>query len=170
MWCYNDAIGGEIVKKFAQDFKKFITKGNVLDLAVAVIIGGAFGKIISSLVNHILMPVISLIVGKKSFDDIKTVLTPASEGVTENAIYWGLFIQNIIDFLIIALVIFIIIRVFARMNQLAEMAKNKLNEEELLAKAEAEKLALEEEAKKPKPPTVEELLTDIKKLLEKKTS
>jgi large conductance mechanosensitive channel len=160
------------MKKFAQDFKKFITKGNVMDLAVAVIIGGAFGKIISSLVNHILMPVISLIVGKKSFEDIKTVLRPADEltGVTENAIYWGLFIQNVIDFLIIALVIFIIIRTFARMGELAEIAKNKLREEELLAKAEAEKLALEEEAKKPKPPTVEALLTDIKALLEKKTS
>jgi len=158
------------MKKFFQDFKKFVTKGNVLDLAVAVIIGGAFGKIISSLVNHILMPVISLIAGKKSFEDIKTILTPADEaaGITENAIYWGLFIQNVIDFLIIALVIFIIVRTMTKMSSLAEKAKAKLNEEELKAKAEAEKLKAEEEAKKPKPPTVEELLTDIKGLLEKK--
>lgn len=158
------------MKKFFQDFKKFITKGNVLDLAVAVIIGGAFGKIISSLVNHILMPVISLIVGKKSFEDIKTVLTPANEltGVTENAIYWGLFIQNVIDFVIIALVIFIIIRTFAKMSAIAEKAKAKLYEEELAAKAEAERLKAIEEANKPKQPTVEELLTEIKVLLEKK--
>ncbi|HAX02763.1 MAG: hypothetical protein A2Y45_04760 [Tenericutes bacterium GWC2_34_14] len=160
------------MKKFAQDFKKFITKGNVLDLAVAVIIGGAFGKIISSLVNHIIMPVVSLVAGKQSFEDIKTVLRPADEvaGITENAIYWGLFIQNVVDFLIIAFVIFMIIRTFARMNEMAEKAKNKLREDELKAKAEAEKLALEEEAKKPKPPTVEELLGDIKALLEKKVS
>lgn len=158
------------MKKFFQDFKKFITKGNVLDLAVAVIIGGAFGKIISSLVNHILMPVISLIAGKKSFEDIKTVLTPADEvaGITENAIYWGLFIQNIIDFLIIALVIFIIIRTITRISELAEKAKAKANEEELKAKAEKERLAAIEEANKPKPPTVEQLLTEIKVLLEKK--
>ena len=140
------------MKKFAQDFKKFITKGNVLDLAVAVIIGGAFGKIISSLVNHIIMPVVSLVAGKQSFEDIKTVLRPADEvaGITENAIYWGLFIQNVVDFLIIAFVIFMIIRTFARMNEMAEKAKNKLREDELKAKAEAEKLALEEEAKKTK--------------------
>ncbi len=164
-------MGGSMMRKFFKDFKKFITKGNVLDLAVAVIIGGAFGKIISSLVNHILMPVISLIAGKKSFEDIKTVLTPANEtlGITENAIYWGLFIQNVIDFLIIALVIFIIIRTFARMSDLAEKAKAKLNEEELLAQKEAERIKQEEEAKKPKPPTVEELLTEIKVLLEKQT-
>lgn len=158
------------MKKFFQDFKKFITKGNVLDLAVAVIIGGAFGKIISSLVNHILMPVISLIAGKKSFEDIKTVLTPANEltGVTENAIYWGLFIQNVIDFIIIAFVIFIIIRMFSKMSELAEKAKAKLHEEELAAKAEAERLKAIEEANKPKQPTVEDLLTEIKVLLEKK--
>lgn len=158
------------MKKFFQDFKKFITKGNVLDLAVAVIIGGAFGKIVSSLVNHILMPVISLIAGKKSFEDIKTVLTPANEltGVTENAIYWGLFIQNIIDFLIIAFVIFMIIRAFGKMSSLAEKAKAKLHEEELAAKAEEKRLKELEEASKPKPPTVEELLTEIKVLLEKK--
>lgn len=158
------------MKKFFQDFKKFITKGNVLDLAVAVIIGGAFGKIISSLVNHILMPVISLIAGKKSFEDIKTVLTPANEltGVTENAIYWGLFIQNVIDFLIIALVIFIIIRAFSKVSELAEKAKAKLHEEELKAKEEEKRLKELEEANKPKQPTVEELLTDIKVLLEKK--
>ncbi len=158
------------MKKFFQDFKKFITKGNVLDLAVAVIIGGAFGKIISSLVNHILMPVISLIAGKKSFEDIKTVLTPANEltGVTENAIYWGLFIQNVIDFLIIAFVIFLIIRAFGRVSALAEKAKAKLHEEELKAQAEEKRLKELEEASKPKQPTVEELLTDIKVLLEKK--
>ncbi|MDY0074280.1 MAG: large conductance mechanosensitive channel protein MscL [Acholeplasmataceae bacterium] len=157
------------MKKFFQDFKKFIAKGNVLDLAVAVIIGGAFGKIISSLVNHILMPVISLIAGKKSFEDIKTVLTPADEvaGITENAIYWGLFIQNVIDFLIIALVIFIIIRAFSKMSALAEKAKQKAQAEEIKAKEESDRIAAEEAAKQPKQPTVEGLLQDIKVLLEK---
>jgi len=158
------------MKKFFQDFKKFVTKGNVLDLAVAVIIGGAFGKIISSLVNHILMPVISLIIGGTSFEDIKTVLVEADplNNVTESAIYWGLFIQNIVDFLIIALVIFIIIRSFARVSEIADKARMKLHEGELAAKAEAERIALEQAAKQPKQPTVEELLLDIKKILEKK--
>lgn len=157
------------MKKFFQEFKKFITKGNVLDLAVAVIIGGAFGKIIASLVNHILMPVVSLMLGGQNFADIKTVLREANvdAGITENAIYWGLFIQNIVDFLIIALVIFIIIKTIAKMNELAEKAHHKLHEEELRLKAEQEALLAIEKAKQPKAPTVEELLSDIKALLEK---
>jgi len=158
------------MKKFIQDFKKFITKGNVLDLAVAVIIGGAFGKIVSSLVNHIIMPVISWIIGGRSFEDIKTIIRPADavSGTAESAIYWGLFIQNIVDFLIIAFVIFLIVRAFARINELAEKVRLKLHEEEIKAKEEADRLAAIEAESGPKPPTVEELLTDIKVLLEKR--
>jgi len=159
-----------VMKKFIQDFKKFITKGNVLDLAVAVIIGGAFGKIVSSLVNHIIMPVISWIIGGRSFEDIKTIIRPADliTGTTESAIFWGLFIQNVVDFLIIAFVIFLIVRAFARINELAEKARYKLHEEEIKAKEEADRLAAIEAENTPKPPTVEELLTDIKALLEKR--
>jgi large conductance mechanosensitive channel len=154
------------MKKFVGDFKKFITKGNVLDLAVAVIIGAAFGKIISSLVKDVLMPIISLIVGKDGFDNYKYVITPANAdlGITENAIYYGLFMQNIIDFVIIAFVVFVIVRLFSKASELAN--QKKLEEEQ-----RARDLAIEQkkelaalEAKRPK---VEDLLLDIKVLLEK---
>lgn len=159
-------IGDVIMKKFFGDFKKFITKGNVLDLAVAVIIGGAFGKIIGSLVKDVLMPVISLVVGKNGFDNYKYVITPADAtlGIAENAIYYGLFIQNVIDFLIIAFVVFLIVRIFTRLNDLAQ---KKLHAEEIAAKEKADKEKAEADALKPKTPTVEELLSDIKKLLQK---
>jgi large conductance mechanosensitive channel len=154
------------MKKFFGDFKKFITKGNVLDLAVAVIIGGAFGKIIGSLVKDVLMPVISLLVGEQGFDNYKYVITAADvdAGVAENAIYYGLFIQNVIDFLIIAFVVFLIVRIFAKVS---EVAQAKLRAAELEQKALEEKAKAEADALKVKEPTVEELLTDIKKLLEK---
>lgn len=152
--------------KFFRDFKKFITKGNVLDLAVAVIIGGAFGKIIGSLVKDVLMPVISLVVGKNGFANYKYVITAADEaaGTAENAIYYGLFIQNIIDFFIIALVVFIIIRLFSKAN---ELANKKRLEEEAIKKAEADRIAAEKAELEAKKPKVEDLLTDIKVLLEK---
>jgi large conductance mechanosensitive channel len=154
------------VKKFFGDFKKFITKGNVLDLAVAVIIGGAFSMIIGSLVKDILMPVISLIVGKDGFDNYKYVITAADAdaGIAENAILYGLFIQNIIDFVIIAFVVFIIVRMFTRVSELANAKK--LEEAARLKAIEDEKKAEQAkiDAEKPK---VEDLLQDIKKLLEK---
>lgn len=86
-----------------KEFKEFALKGNVIDLAVGVIIGGAFGKIVSSLVNDILMPVIGVILGGVSFIDLKYVITPASGDIAEVAILYGSFIQAIIDFLIIVL-------------------------------------------------------------------
>lgn len=154
------------MKKFFQDFKKFITKGNVLDLAVAVIIGGAFGKIIASLVKDVLMPVISLVVGKNGFANYKYVITAADEvaGTAENAIYYGLFIQNIIDFLIIAFVVFIIVKLFSKAS---ELANKKRLEEEAVAKAEADKVAAEKALMEEKKPKVEDLLVEIKLLLEK---
>ena len=154
------------MNKFAGDFKKFITRGNVLDLAVAVIIGGAFGKIISSLVKDILMPVISLVLGEKGFENYKYVITPADEvnGIAENAIYYGVFIQNIIDFLIIAFVIFLIIRFIGKLNDLANQRKL---EEEAQAKALEEEKKKELQAQEEKKPKVEDLLQEIKVLLEK---
>lgn len=154
------------MKKFFGDFKKFITKGNVLDLAVAVIIGGAFGKIISSLVKDILMPVISLIAGKDGFDNYKYVITQADEvnGVVENAIYYGVFIQNVIDFLIIAFVVFIIVRIFTRVSELANQKKIEEDTAIKLAEEEKKKAQALIDAEKPK---VEDLLRDIKGILEK---
>ena len=96
-----------------KEFKEFAFKGNVIDLAVAVIIGGAFGKIVSSLVNDILMPVIGVILGGLNFTNLKYVITPASGDVAEVAILYGSFIQSVVDFLIIAFSIFLFIKLIA---------------------------------------------------------
>ena len=100
-----------------KEFKEFAMRGNVLDLAVAVIIGAAFGKIVTSLVNDLVMPIISIILGGRSFADIKYVLTPAKGDLTEVAIRYGAFIQAIIDFLIIALVIFIFVKIVSSLKK-----------------------------------------------------
>ena len=104
--------------KFLQDFKEFALKGNVIDMAVGVIIGGAFGKIVTSLVNDIIMPVITLCTGGTGYENLKYVIkegVPSTEegveAVEEVAIHYGTFIMNIVDFFIIALSIFIAIRV-----------------------------------------------------------
>ena len=93
-----------------KEFKEFALKGNVLDLAVGVIIGGAFGKIVSSLVNDILMPIIGILIGGINFSELKYVITPASTGVEESAILYGSFIQTVVDFLIISFSIFLFIK------------------------------------------------------------
>jgi large conductance mechanosensitive channel len=154
------------MKKFFAEFKSFILKGNVLNLAVAVIIGGAFGKIIASLVKDILMPVISLVLGGGGFENYKYVITAADEanGIAENASYYGLFIQNVIDFIIVAFVIFLIVKLFGKLNEVANLKKIKEDE---AAKLAAEQQKKEQEALEAKKPKVEDLLLDIKNLLEK---
>lgn len=96
-----------------KEFKAFALKGNVVDLAVAVIIGGAFGKIVTSLVNDLIMPMIGIILGGINFSNLKYVITPGTDAVAEASIKYGAFIQSIIDFLIIALVIFIFIKLIS---------------------------------------------------------
>ncbi len=120
------------MKKFLTEFKEFISKGNVMDMAVAVIIGGAFGKIVTSLVNDIIMPLISLLTGGISVADWKWVITAADEanGVAESALNYGMFIQNIIDFLIIAFVIFIVLKAFLAAKKLTEKKEEVKEEEE----------------------------------------
>lgn len=110
--------------KFLQDFKEFALKGNVIDMAVGVIVGGAFGKIVTSLVNDIIMPVITLCTGGTGFENMKFVIRhgiPATEegqaAVEEVAVHYGTFIMNIVDFFIIALSIFIAIRVTMKFKQ-----------------------------------------------------
>lgn len=107
-------------KKFWKDFGNFINKGNIFDLAIAVIIGTAFNKIISSFVNDLIMPTFSLILGKVSFKDLKIVITSATETTAEVAINYGAFIQSIVDFLIIALCIFIAFRIVNSSKQKLE--------------------------------------------------
>lgn len=140
--------------KFIQDFKAFALKGNVIDMAVGVIVGGAFGKIVSSLVDDIIMPVITICTGNTGFSNMKYVIHHAEPAdaalgkaaVEEVAINYGMFIQNIVDFLIIALSIFIALRVTMKF-----MKKEK---EEETAPAPA-----------PEPTAEEKLLTEIRDLL-----
>lgn len=141
--------------KFFQEFKEFAVKGNVMDMAIGVVIGGAFGKIVTSLVSDIIMPVISAITGGLSFTDWKWVIREAvmnGEEVVkpEVALTWGNFLQVIFDFIIIALSIFMVVRGINKM------------------KAMHEKPAEPEAPAAPAGPTQEELLTEIRDLLKNK--
>ncbi|TAN08444.1 MAG: large-conductance mechanosensitive channel protein MscL [Rhodanobacteraceae bacterium] len=99
---------------FAQDFKAFIMRGNVVDLAVAVVIGGAFGKIVTSLVNDIIMPPIGMLTGGIDFSKLKFILQDSADPRKVVAVNYGTFINTIITFLIIALAIFIVIKLMER--------------------------------------------------------
>ena len=140
---------------FIKEFKEFAMKGNVMDMAVGVIIGGAFGKIVTSLVNDVLMPIISLCTGGIDFtnlfvnlsDDTKYATLAAAQEAGASVFAYGSFIQNIIDFIIIAFCIFLMIK-----------GMNKLNRK----KEEPEQPA------EPAVPTQEELLAEIRDLLKTK--
>ena len=98
------------MKKFFSDFKKFITRGNVFDLAVGMIIATAFNKIVSSMVNDLIMPLITYLTGASSINDLSVVLRVAEDG-TELLWKYGNFLQTVIDFLIIALSVFIMVKI-----------------------------------------------------------
>ncbi len=149
------------IKSFFSEFGAFIKKGNVLDLAVGIIIGGAFTAIVNSLSNQILKPIINwvltLILGKSSLNEIYTILVPSHDPVTgaldlSQSIYidWGAFINAIINFLLIALVLFLIIKTLMRVQKIHDEAKESIEAavEKRLAEREAEKNA-KEEANKP---------------------
>lgn len=106
-----------------KEFKEFAFKGNVIDLAVGVIIGGAFGKIVASLVNDVLMPIIGIMLGGINFTNLKFVITPASENVAESAIYYGKFFQSIVDFLIIAISVFFFVRLISLARKKEEIVE-----------------------------------------------
>ena len=112
-------------KGFVQEFKTFISRGNVVDMAVGVIIGSAFTKIVNSLVNDVLMPALGVLTGGVNFADLKFVITPATEEVAEVAIKYGAFVQNIIDFLLIAIVVFIMVKMI---NKIRDMGKEETAE------------------------------------------
>ena len=136
------------MKKLIEEFKKFIMRGNVLDMAIGVVIATAFGKITSSLVNDLLMPFISWICGSRDMSALNIVLRPAEvvngEMVNEAIIFGlGSFVGTVIDFLLIALVVFLILKAF---NKASELSHRKAEEE-----AQAQ----------PPKPTAEELLTQI---------
>lgn len=98
------------MKKMAKEFKEFISKGNVIDLAVGVVIGGAFGKIVTSLVDNIIMPLVGLICGGINFANLHVKVKDA-------VIYYGAFLQNVVDFLIVAFCIFIFIKFINKFNR-----------------------------------------------------
>ena len=141
--------------KFLADFKAFAMRGNVIDMAVGVIIGGAFGKIVSSLVNDIIMPLIGIVVGGVNFTDLKWVITPASvdeagNEIAESTLNYGTFIQSTIDFLIIAFSIFVMVRVITKIT-----TRKKAEEEAAPAPV-------------PEPSNEEKLLAEIRDLLKEK--
>ena len=150
------------MKKFMEEFKAFIMRGNVLDMAVGVIIATAFGKITTSLVNDVFMPFLSWIFGARDMTALNVVVREAvmdGETVVKEAITLGFgnFVGAIIDFVLVALVVFAIVKAFNKAHELAE-AKKKKEEEEAAAAAEPEE---------PKP-TAEELLAQILEQLQKK--
>lgn len=147
----------EKAKGFMGEFKAFIARGNVLDMAVGVIIGGAFGKISTSLVNDVIMPLISVLTGGVDFSNWKIVLKAAVAGAdgtidasTEIAIRYGAFLATILDFLIIAFAVFLMLKAINGFHD-----KLKKAEEEAPAKEPAP----------PEPSNEEKLLTEIRDLL-----
>ena len=133
--------------KLFDEFKAFVMRGNVVDMAVGVIIGGAFGKIVTSLVNDIFMPIVGIALGNVDFSSLEIKLGEPVEGAEQAAIRYGAFIQEIVNFLIIALCIFMVIK-----------AINKLQKKKEEAPAPA-----------PEPTKEEVLLTEIRDALNKMT-
>lgn len=128
-----------------KEFREFAMRGNVVDLAVGVIIGGAFGKIVASLVNDVVMPPLGLLIGGVDFKDLKLILKAAEGEMPSVSLNYGMFLQNVFDFLIIAFVIFLAIK-----------GMNKLKREEKAASPPP-----------PVPSAEEKLLAEIRDLLKK---
>ena len=153
-----DNIKGELMKNinlvksgtsFLKEFQKFAVKGNVMDMAIGVIIGTAFGKIVSSLVADVIMPIISLFVGNIDLKDLAITLKDKTETSAGIELHYGMFLQNLLDFVIVAFAIFIFIKVIIKL-------KTKLISEE---KAEDAAPVVPEDVK---------LLTEIRDLLKNK--
>ncbi len=111
-----------------KEFKEFISKGNVMDLAVGVIIGGAFGKIVTSLVDDMIMPILGIILGKINFTALKLVITPAEGDKPEVAVLYGSFIQNVVNFLIMAFVIFLMVKAVNKLRKPAKKIEEVIEE------------------------------------------
>lgn len=133
---------------FLSEFKAFAVKGNAVDMAVGVIIGSAFGKIVSSIVNDLIMPPIGWIIGGVDFKDLKVELPAIISGQTAVSINYGNFVQTVIDFLIIAFCVFMLVRGLHALKKKEEPAETPTT---------------------PAPPTQEELLTEIRDLLKAKS-
>ena len=134
------------MKKFWSEFREFAMRGSVIDMAVGVIIGGAFGKIVSSLVSDIVMPALSLITGKINLAKLAFVLPASSPGTDPISINYGNFLQTVLDFLVIAFAIFMAVKLVNRVHK------------------------KKEEAPPPEPGKEELLLTEIRDLLKEKNN
>jgi large conductance mechanosensitive channel len=130
---------------FVTDFKKFAMKGNVIDMAVGIIIGAAFGKVVASFVKDILMPPLGVLIGGVNFTELQYVIKEAQGEVAAVAIKYGVFIQSLVDFLIVAFAIFVAIKVMTSLKKKEEAAP----------------------AAPAKPSKEEVLLTEIRDLLKK---
>jgi large conductance mechanosensitive channel len=130
-----------------KEFKEFALKGNVIDLAVAVIIGAAFGRIVSSMVDDILMPPIGLLLGGVDFTDLRLVLKEGAEGIDPVTINYGAFIQQIVNFIIIAFSVFLVVKLYQSTQRKRQDVPPKV----------------------PIPTNEEKLLTEIRDLLKKQT-
>ncbi len=157
------------MKKFFEEFRAFISRGNVLDMAIGVIVATAFGKITAAIVNNILMPAIGLLFGGTDFTETLNwvVVEPTLDALTGEVldpgvvIGFGILVSEIINFLIIALFCFTLVKAFNKAAAMAEATKAKLAEEEA---------AVEEEAPAEEPkPTTEDLLAEIRDLLKAKS-
>lgn len=132
-----------------KEFKEFAFRGNVIDMAVGVVVGGAFGKIVTSLVNDIITPVIGVLTSGTDLKNLTVQLSTAADG-TPNMLNYGMFLQNIIDFLIIAFSIFMVVKTLNTARKKIEKKK-----EEIIEEAHAK-------------PTTEEILSEIRDLLKEK--
>jgi large conductance mechanosensitive channel len=129
-----------------KEFKEFAVKGNMIDMAVGIIIGAAFGKVVSSLVKDVLMPPLGILIGGVDFTDLAVTLKTAADGAEAVTLNYGAFIQTIVDFLIVAFAIFVAIKVINTLKRKEEAAP----------------------AAPPKPSNEEVLLTEIRDLLKTK--
>ena len=137
-----------------KEFKEFISKGNVMDMAVGLVTGSAFTAIVTSLVNDVIMPLIGLLVGGLNFSDLKVVLKAATEEAEVVTLNYGAFIQAVVNFLIVAFVIFLVVKAMNKMRAAAKSLKKK-----------EEEVAVEEAPAEPSEDI--KLLTEIRDLLKK---
>ena len=130
---------------FIKDFKEFAIKGNAIDMAVGVIIGGAFGKIVSSLVDNVIMPSIGVLTGGVDFTDLKLTIKEAQDGAAAVTLNYGQLIQDVVDFLIIAICVFVMVKTLMKLTRRKEEASAP--------------------APEPAPTKEEKLLTEIRDIL-----
>ena len=163
-------------KAFWADFKKFVAKGNVVDLAIAVVVGAAFNKIVSALVSEIITPLTSLVLKENTLTELKWIVRKADEAkeITEVAVTYGVFLQTVLDFLVVALSIYFALKIILKLKNTIRRkeiaaAEKKAKEEAARKKAEADAAAAKAAAERQKfiddVAIQGELLSDIKEIM-----